>query len=79
MKKHMTTIYYAMLVDRCVEAMNAGALRHEAVEAVADEYGLRDDQVEIMVQSLYMRLRQVADAMYAELMRMHREFVCVNN
>lgn len=49
MKKHMTTIYYAMLVDRCVEAMDAGALRHEAVEAVADEYGLRDDQVEIMV------------------------------
>lgn len=72
MKKHFTTIYYSMLVDRCVEAMDAGALRHEAVEAVAVEYGLRDDQIEIMTKALFLRWHQAADKMYRELTRMMR-------
>lgn len=67
MRGHMTTIWFSTLVLRVVEAMDAGALRHEAIEAVTLEYGLSDEQVEVLNKSVLTHMRREADRVYAEL------------
>lgn len=67
MRGHMTTIWFSTLVLRVAEAMDAGALRHEAIMAVAQEYDLSDDQIELLNNSVLAHWRRQADKIYEEL------------